>query len=237
MSVVLVMPTRGRPARAEEALDAAWDRAHRVDTSFIVAVDADDPSMPGYVAMVNRTKLMFGPLVSLVTLRGDETGSLVRATNTVSLRIAQDDPTAIIGNIGDDHVCRSEGWDTYVLDALTPQPGIAYGNDKLQGRKLPTAPFISAAIVNALGWYALPACRHMFIDDAWKAIGEGIGRLVYLKRVVFEHMHPGGGKAPLDDRYLVADSSTEADRVAFQHWYASERSGAVRTVLEALKTI
>lgn len=217
MSITVVIPSRGRPERAREAVQAIRDTAILVSTSVIVAVDADDPLLPEYRALRWPA---FAAEVALVTLASEETGNLTRATNTVSLRVAAADPTAIIGNIGDDQLARTPGWDLLVENALQT-PGIAYGDDRFQGERLPCGGvFISASIVTALGWYALPVCDHLFIDNAWGDIGRGIGRLTYIPDVVFEHMHPLAGKAEWDAGYEQANgqATVDHDRVAYEAW-------------------
>lgn len=212
--IVVVMPSRSRPERAKSAIDAIRATAALIDTSVVLVVDADDPRLDDYRALIFPD---FGVAVTLVTLAPEETGNLVRATNTISLRIAAEDPGAIIGNLGDDHFCRTHGWDRRVTEALSA-PGIAYGDDLLQGEMLPTAPFVSASIVNALGWYFLPSLTHMYVDNALKRLGQALGSHHYLPDIVIEHLHPGAGKAEMDDGYLRADASTEADRDAYHHW-------------------
>lgn len=216
MSVVVVIPSRGRPERAASAIEAIRQTAVLVDTSVVLAVDGDDPRWMDYRRRTYQAT-RYGAEVALVTLWGEETGNLVRATNTVSLRIARENPDTIIGNLGDDHFCRTTGWDRMISEALS-EPGIAYGDDLLQGEMLPTAPFISASIVNALGWYFLPCLTHMYVDNAAKRIGEQLGRLVYLPDVIIEHLHPGAGKADMDDGYTRADASTIVDRDAYHRW-------------------
>lgn len=222
-SVQVVIPSRGRPDRAREVLLAFRETATIPTTRAWLAVDHDDPCFWDYVAMVDELPARrFGldaDAPFLTALTAEETGDLVRATNTVSGRIARIDPHAIIGNWGDDHVPRTVGWDVIVRTALA-EPGIAYGDDRLQGERLATAPFISAEIVRALGWYALPTARHLYIDNVWMDIGVAIGRLRYLPDVVIEHMHPAAGKAELDDGYVRANSeaTTAADRAAYNDW-------------------
>jgi hypothetical protein len=215
--VVAVIPSRGRPERAREAVAALRDRAELVSTSIVLAVDANDPDVEAYRAL--RWGGRYSAEVVLTVLDPEATGDLVKATNTVATRIALEDPTAIIGNLGDDHLCRTSGWDRLVTAALA-EPGIAYGDDLLQGRHLPTAPFISAAIVNALGWYALPRCRHLYIDDAWRELAGEIGILHFLPDLVIEHMHPAVGKAESDAGYLRANAEevVNHDRAVYQSW-------------------
>lgn len=235
MNVVVVVPTRGRPEAARQTVAAIQETAVRVSTRIVLAVDRDDPELAAYRRMVDGLHpLEYREDPVLVVLDRDETGDLVKATNTVSMRIAREDPGCIIGNLGDDHRPRTLGWDAAIADALDT-PGIAYGDDLLQGERLPTAPFISASIVLALGWYALPSCRHMFIDDAWKTLGKALGCLRFLPDVVIEHVHPGAGKAPLDPGYVRADASTDSDRAAYWAWragYLGLDVAAVRAALE-----
>ncbi len=217
MSIVVVIPSRGRPTRALEAIGSIRATAALVDTSIVLAVDRDDPAYPDYRLFRFGS---YGPELDVVTLEGEETGNLTRATNTVSLRIAEADPDAIIANLGDDQVARTPGWDKAVRAAMT-EPGIVYGNDLFQGEALPCGGvFIHATIVRRLGWYALPVCEHLFIDNAWADIGRGIGRLTYLPDVVFEHLHPLAGKAAWDDGYRRANGqdAVDRDRMAYEQW-------------------
>jgi hypothetical protein len=183
----------------------------------VLAVDRSDPELETYRGL--RWPGRYAAEVALVELDDDETGDLVRATNTMSLRIATD-PDAIIGNLGDDQMARTPGWDRMVVEAMT-EPGFVYGNDLFQGERLPCGGiFIHAAIVNALGWYALPACEHLFIDNAWALLGRNLGRLTYLPDMVFEHLHPLAGKGDWDDGYERANNAAavDRDRIAFESW-------------------
>jgi hypothetical protein len=117
-------------------------------------------------------------------------------------------------------VFRSKGWDRRIAEALAT-PGIAYGNDLLMGADLPTAVFMSSVIPRALGWFALPTCNHLYIDNGWKTLGQRLGCLRYLPDVVIEHMHPLGGKAPWDATYDHGNGpNIEHDRLAYAEWAA-----------------
>lgn len=235
MSVTVVMPSRGRPQRAQEAVAAIRGTAARVDTRVVLAVDENDPELDAYRAL--RWDLPYRAEVALVELLPAETGDLVRATNTVSMRVALEDPGCVIGNLGDDHLARTPGWDTRILAALAT-PGIAYGDDGFQRKDLPTAPFISASIVLALGWFALPSCRHLFVDNAWRDVGEQTRTLRYLPDVLIEHAHPLAGKAEWDDGYRRANSTevVEHDKRAYREWrerYMAQDIAAVRALVAA----
>jgi hypothetical protein len=235
VSVVVVIPSRGRPTAAREAIESVRRCAVLVTTSVLLAVDDDDPCHGEYVAL--RQSFTGLPRrsaeVEIVTLRGGETGSLVRATNTVSRRIASAEPDSIIGNIGDDHRVRTDGFDRLVTDALA-EPGIAYGRDLIHDERLPSAPFVSAALVNALGWYFIPTVEHMYGDDALRVLGLALRRLHYLPEMIVEHMHPAVAKGTWDDGYARAYASVDADREAFNEWHARYLKRDLRNVARAL---
>lgn len=216
MTITVVIPSRGRPERAREAIQAIRDTAALVATTVVLVVDADDPCLAEYRELHFRP---FGAEVSTVVLQPEDTGSLVRATNTVSMRIADVDPHAIIGNLGDDHICRTPGWDRAVELALVT-PGIAYGDDRIQGEVLPTAPFISAEIVNALGYYFLPDLDHMYPDNVVRDIAEQAGVRRYLPDVVIEHVHPVTGQVGWDEGYLRVNDpkAIEVDKRRYESW-------------------
>jgi hypothetical protein len=104
--------------------------------------------------------------------------------------------------MGDDHRPRTRGWDAAYLEALHDLgTGIVYGDDLLQGANLPTQCAMTSNIVQALGCMAPATLRHMYVDNAWRALGEAAGCLRYLPEVVVEHLHPVAGKAEWDDNY------------------------------------
>lgn len=131
----------------------------------------------------------------------------------------------VVGFVGDDHRFRTSGWDKIFFDQLrVAGPGLCYGNDlNRPDGDIPTEVFGSSVIWKVLGWMALPAARHLFLDNTWRVIGEGIGRLFYFPDVVIEHVHPAYGKAEWDDQYRELNASTtyQEDGAAFQEWIDS----------------
>lgn len=227
--ITVVIPSRGRPARGWAAIDAVLDHAVLKTTRAQLVVDRSDPSLPLYLREPMR------PGVTVLILEEGDTGNLVKATNAASMPIAHGERNGIIGNLGDDHMVRTHGWDRHVARALTT-PGIAYGDDLLQGERLPTAPFISSAIVRALGWYALPTAHHLFIDNVWRDLGAQADCLRYLPGVVIEHVHPLAGKADWDDGYVKANRqpAVEYDADAYHVWRDGAMASDVETVRRAV---
>lgn len=235
MSIVVVIPSRGRAKAAAECVASIRDTARLVSTAVVVAVDADDPEWPGYTSALFTGPRPVGPEVTLMQLNADSTGNLTRATNTAAMRVAEDDPTAIIGVLNDDMRARTPGWDRVIADTLQT-PGIAYGDDGFQHERLVTSPFISAEIVRSLGWYALPVLEHQFIDNVWHDLGTFAGCLTYLPSLTFEHLHPFAGKGEWDATYERGNSQPviDRDREAYQLWQRTWMEADVTNVRHVL---
>jgi hypothetical protein len=210
--LVVVVPTRGRPQAAAELAQAFADTSTS-DTQLVFAVDADDPERGGYTALMHESHARCPYVIE------QPNGTMVTALNLVALTAARD--TFAVGFMGDDHCPRTVGWDEQYLQALRELgTGIVYGNDLLQGQNLPTQCAMTSDIIRTLGYMAPPTLQHMYVDNAWLALGTELGRIRYLPDVVVEHLHPIAGKAEWDDGYRrVNDNAVYArDRAMFQAW-------------------
>lgn len=200
MSTVLIIPTRGRPGNADRLFNALADTSSDLLHRVCFAVDHDDPALPEYekklppgvVRRVEATPQRMGPVL-----------------NTVAMAYAEDPDFTHIGFMGDDHMPRTEIWDELLVDALGGDPGVAYGNDLVQGGQLPTACIIDARLIRALGFMAPPGLQHLFIDDFWRDLGLAVGNLAYEEDVVIEHLHPAAGTADWDDGYRKNNAQSQ----------------------------
>lgn len=218
--LLVIVPSRGRPQNIVR-LHRAW-RDTDATADLIVALDVDDPEVADYPYTP--------PWQFDVAL--PSTPGMTAALNRVAVKEAY--RYAAVGFMGDDHVPRTPRWDEAVLTALAELgTGIVYGNDLFQRENLPTAVFLTADIVQKLGYMAPPAQHHLYLDDAWLALGRALGAIRYLPEVVIEHMHPSaGGKAPMDEHYarVNAPEMYDHDRVEFERWREHELPLAVEKI-------
>ncbi|HEX2551110.1 MAG TPA: glycosyltransferase [Nocardioidaceae bacterium] len=224
--LVVVVPSRGRPqAVAELAQQCA--KTCTADTVLLVVLDTDDPTAPEYIAPAG-TQVFF-----TYTAPAGHVGAINHGA-TAALR---DFAPFAIAKLDDDHRPRTVGWDSAYLEALRALgTGIVYGNDLLQGRKLPTAPALTADIVQTLGYMGPPALRHLYVDDFWRDLGTQAGCLRYLPNVVVEHMHPLAGKAAVDDGYRRANAPEQfrADGDAYETYRRESLAADVAKVAALL---
>lgn len=209
MSVAVLCPSRERPDRFRELLEAIDATAERPVRVYL-GVDCDDPTLAGY-------RDACGPFAT-VEVCGGPRRPLARWLDDLSAR-AVSDGHSIIGFMGDDHRPRTGGWDDLVQQRSAG--GMVYGRDGLQDERLPTWCFWSADVIRALGFFCPPTLEHMYLDDFWLALARGIGRCVYVPELMVEHMHPSIGKADTDEGYVRVEALTSKDENAWR-WYVAD---------------
>lgn len=221
--LVVIVPSRGRPhSVAQLAEDFAATTGP--EARMVVAVDDDDPQLPGYRRLpiweLPQFQLREGKRLRLGGTLNEVATSLVGQCKA-------------IGFMGDDHRPRTDGWAQRVLEVLRESNvHIAYGDDRLQGERLPTAAFLTSDVVRTLGYMAPAGLKHMFIDDAWKAWGEGVGGLRYLPEIIVEHLHPAAGKACEDEGYREVWALTTEDS---RKWDDYRLNGGLAADVEKLQ--
>jgi hypothetical protein len=211
MTEMLVLcPSRGRPEAAREAYAAFEATRHRAGTRMVFPIDSDDPRLGDYFAETY-------PVV-----RQEAPGNMVKALNAAAMWAIAELKPKYLGFIGDDHRFRTQGWDDHFVKILEERRGgFVYGNDLFWPKgEIPTQIFMSASIVEKLGWMGLPDCRHLYIDNAWRTLGEATQSLYYMPDVIIEHMHPAGGKAEWDEghRRVNTPEMYGHDEAVFNSW-------------------
>ncbi|GAA1783347.1 hypothetical protein GCM10009682_01730 [Luedemannella flava] len=247
VDLVIVIPTRARPATAAP-LAAAFAETCTAHTLLALAVDDNDETAAEYAAGADV------PLVDLDAATPDDwagladrrvgvfrtpSRSMVAALNLVGVAALQGVGAFAVGFMGDDNRPRTHGWDSRFVRALRDLgTGIVYGNDLIQGERLPTQVAITADIVRELGWVAPPTLTHLYIDNFWADLGRKAGCLRYLDDVIIEHLHPLVGKADVDAGYRRVNSpvSYQAGETAYNTYLAERMTGDAERV-RALRTV
>lgn len=217
--LAIITPTRGRPREFARLVEAV-DRTSTMDVVIWAGLDTDDTT--DYF-----TALRGVPGNGRVYGCKGERRSLRAWTNELAEQaLDAHDPPRYLASLGDDHVPRTPDWDRRLCGAIDMLPGgegIAYGNDLLQGERVPTAWVMSAGLVRALGWMMVPVCDHMYVDDAIAHIGRWLNLITYRPDVVIEHVHPLAGKTPWDDSYRLTNARDRMakDKRAYIHWRES----------------
>jgi hypothetical protein len=214
MACAGIVPTRSRPEQAARLIDAWAGTATCSDLIF--CLDEDDPLLPAYQELEQRSALSVGRICWLKGARQSLTGW----TNTVAERVCGRYEALV--SLGDDHVPATPGWDRTLLEAARlTGGGLAYGDDGLQHENLPTAALITTNAIAALRWMAYPRCKHMYIDAVWRDLFECAGRRTYRPDVHIEHWHHTARRSMFDATYAAGQASWLDDEAAYHAWLAA----------------
>jgi hypothetical protein len=214
--LAVIVPSRQRPASVHRLCQAWADTADgTVQADLIVCLDHDDDTIHDYPESGDYGFLSY----SLADRNGFAPRLTAEALKEAPAYFA-------LASWGDDHIPRTEGWDSALVEALRDiGTGFAYGDDLIQGENLPTACAMTSDIVQALGWMTPPGMAHLYVDDVWLTLGRELGRIRYLPDVVIEHYHPMH-RPDVEPDALVIDANSAAaytaDRAVFDQWKADD---------------
>ena len=221
--MIVLVPTRGRPQNAIDLLEQ--HKLHSKVSDIIFIVDDNDPQAGEYFEALGHFYMWKVP---------NESRGMAKPLNYVASALAKENKYEFFCFLGDDHRPRTDAWDERLIQAGKTPPAIVYGNDLLQGDRLPTMVVMSAEIVTALDGMVPPGMRHLYLDNFWKKLGEDLGSLKYVHDVIVEHMHPLAGKSQWDEGYREVNSQViyHEDAIAFDAYIKSEQ---YQNLLEKLR--
>jgi hypothetical protein len=224
--LLIIVPSRGRPSSIARLLEAVH-RLRQLDTHVVVGTDADDETLPQYEKVFEKAA---GDGDWLVT---QERLGLAEYTNYLAMMYAERYP--YLASFGDDHLPVTLGFDRLLCRGIEDMggTGFTYPWDG-QREDIPQAVVMSSNIVRGLNWMCLPGLQHYYVDNVWADLGRQSGCIRHLRTVLVEHVHPGTGKAKIDDTYSAAAEKLDSDRDAYETWRREELKPACN-IIQALR--
>jgi hypothetical protein len=204
--ILVIVPTRNRNTQHKEFAETFLKNSVASDLVFVLDQDNEKTydRLPGVMYKIHNT----------------QSRGLCEPLNHTAVAYA--DQYSYIGFMGDDSRPRTFRWDQLMLDEMKKKPlSVAYGNDLLQGKKLPTAILMSSVIIQKLGYMAPPTLRHQWSDLFWLDLGQKLGTLTYFPNIIIEHLHHSVGKSSTDQTYIDATNRLirRHDRDAYKKYY------------------
>lgn len=180
-----VLMSRERPKRLASALRSFINT--RTFAEVLVILDGDDPTIQESAYEVSSIAEEHQGVVHLEV--SPEAEGLAKGFNRVCC--AKAPAYDVLGLAADDLEFKTNGWDKIFYDDLAAVNffGVVYGDDKIQGQRLPTHPCFGSVIPKAIGRVCAPGLRHLYIDSGLASIGKALGHLSYIPEVVIEHLH------------------------------------------------
>lgn len=194
MTFSLVHPSRGRVARAEEAV-TEWRRraTGRYSLEHILSVDRDDADLDGYRRLADRldSRLIVHP-----------NRRMVEAMN----RGAAAATGEIIVAMSDDFGC-PDGWDAALVETIGGRELAAVLVDDAVNARILTIPIVTAAFYRRLGYIYHPDYISMWADDDLTEVARRENALIDARHLRFPHRHMFVSLAPADATYARQNSN------------------------------
>ena len=209
--ILIIVPSRSNGCNRETNVDrfiATWKEHTEGHSDLCISLDDDDE---------HRYLRHEGVIYTV-----DANVRFVPKVNRAALRFK--DQYKYIANLSDDFVVRTR-WEKDFIKYFEQNGGvgITYGNDLLQGERLPTAVCMTSNIIDVLGYMIPPQLEHMYADNFWKDIGEATQTIKYFPDIILEHTHPDAGKAVRDTQYVYAAAVASTDQIKYQQYLQSEQ--------------
>jgi hypothetical protein len=224
-TMMVVMPTRGRPHKAREAYESFSSTQHQDGVVMSLVLDRTDPEIDEYYRLMNRYEGRQNFTFMVLN------GNMVQRTNEAALIYANH--FQYIGWSADDQIFRTRAWDKQVIDLLEQSHKFVHTNDGFQEHRKAANIFTHASVVQALGWLALPTLQHLYVDDVWKELAGETG--CYAPYIMIEHMHPYVSKAEWDEHYLSYNTPEKdsADSGAYRAWKRKNKHADIERIRDA----
>lgn len=226
--LLVIVPSRSRSTNVARLLQAWTDTAAWGVADLLVAIDADDPTRPGYQAL----DLPSGARLTVAATWRPMVHKLDLAA------VQESSSYFALGFMGDDHVPTSAGWADRYLDTLRGLgTGIVYCRDDYMDERLPTQWAMTSDIVRALGRMTPAPVEHLYCDNAVLDLGTEAGCIRYLPDVLIQHRHYCNSLAPIDKQYQRVNSPAQygIDKPAYEAWKRDQLPADAATV-RALRT-
>lgn len=194
----LILPTRDHPKLAYRLLKSIAETTSNIDKiEVVLCIDEDD---------VDSQEIDY-PGMPLLKIIGND-----KNMGAITNKCYDKSQGKFIMLLNDDMIFRTMNWDEKILKEFSLFPdGIAliYGNDLYYGKRVPTFPILSRIACEIME-YVCPAeykkhCIDLHLFDIFSRLFDlGHNRLIYLPKVVFEHMHYGFSTASydIDQRFM-----------------------------------
>lgn len=204
---LVIVGSRGRPANVVRAFEHI--KKHSVESDFMLIINEDQDDIYPQIDGVER----------LVVPAELGTTSTAKVNYLATLDYI--DKYSTITGVDDDVIVATPEWDAYLTFPLKQKGyGLSYGNDTIQGQRLPTKWTLTSNIIKALGFVAPPGLIHLFVDNFLGMVGASLQASFYFEDVILEHHHFINGKAEMDDTYKENNTQEvwDHDRKVFQDY-------------------
>lgn len=219
MSLLTIIPTRGRAKQCERLIESFDKTTDNADLLFVV--DPDDDSYDGFDWKGH----------TFVTM--DPRGTMVEKLNFAAGAFLDDYDQMVW--YADDNEFITPHWDTLMLKKLNGElggTGWVYSFDQRR-IDIPETWLVSTNIVKLLGWFALPMLNQYYVADSLSLLARRADMIRFCSEVTVAHHHyTVDPTQPHDETYLTAERNFgPVDFQNYNQWRASNALASSVSIL------
>jgi len=145
-------------------------------------------------------------------------------------RLNKPDQFDWFGFVSDDYVCETPNWDQRLAAQITGW-NVVSCDDKWQApKRIIGAILWSRALIEAVGFLALPNSQHWYWDDVWEVLGRATQCWQCDMSVVVRHANAALSARPVDETTERLALLVKNDALAFDVWKSTQRDAAIRRI-------
>lgn len=208
MNILIKFPTRGRPTRFFETLNAYYEMLNNIsNVKFLITCDVDDHSMnseevKSKLKSYTNLEIIYGP--NKTKIEAINYGVPVEDFDIILL--ASDDMVPII-----------KGYDDIIINAMDrffpDKDGVLWFNDGLQGKNLNTLCILGKKYYDRFGYIYYPEYKSLYCDNEFTEISMKLGKCVYIDTIIIKHFHYSVFPNLIDDLYIKNDNYLNEDKL------------------------
>ncbi len=223
-NILVKFPTRGRPDAFFRTLDSfIAKQSGKHDIHYLVSLDDDDDTVDASFidglkahGIGNHSQKLGYCVNWIIGIRAGKIGSCNR-----DMQFAPPD-WDIVMQIADDFICHGEDWDDVIveeLEAFEDKDGALWVFDGYQ-QEMCTLSIMTRKYYERFEYIYYPEYITFYPDREWTEVADLLGKLVFIKDVLFEHRHPdwmgfghgySGANELYDDLYKENDKQEDRD--------------------------
>lgn len=212
MKLLIKFPTRQRPKKFLETLDLYIANINDDNYEIIISADIDDESMNNYVMREAVSKYK-----NCSIYYGNNT-SKIEAVNA-DMNICNDWDILLLTS--DDMIPMCYGFDDVIrneMKARYPEcNGALWFNDGKVDVRLNTIVCCGKKYYDRFGYLYHPDYKSLWSDNEYTEVGQQLGLISYIDKVIIQHNHPAWDKdVPNDDLYRRNDKFWDHDKAVYQ---------------------
>jgi hypothetical protein len=207
LRILFHLPTRSRPDKAREAIQNIIDNVEDNNYLILVSLDEDDATMHDFKFIHRKVLIHWG-----------KSNNKIHACNR-SIHLIRDWDILVASS--DDMRFQVEGFDNVIRESFdTKETGhkmippkinldqFLHFNDGNQGANVCTLSIMGIEYYERDGYVYHPDYENLWCDVEATEVAKQRGCYKYMgnDNIIFRHLHPAWGLAPMDGQYLKQDN-------------------------------